>query len=158
MPQTKKQGILFGLLMSYSMTYGMEVYNTAIAHGFDGLQRMSNAVLVQAFFGTLYMGLIVFIISNLWGNAIGAHIANKITDPKVDRPYACRLARQFGTVAIMCPSMSLVATILFNHAYLSYFPGIWIGAIFKNLPIALLWNLFVATPFTHWAFQKLLRK
>ena len=34
MPKTKKQGIIFGLIMSYAMAYGMEVYNTAIKDGF----------------------------------------------------------------------------------------------------------------------------
>ena len=27
MPKTKTQGIIFGLIMSYAMAYGMEVYN-----------------------------------------------------------------------------------------------------------------------------------
>ncbi|WP_329887430.1 hypothetical protein [Pseudoramibacter faecis] len=30
MPKNKKQEILFGLIMSYPMAYGMEVYNVAI--------------------------------------------------------------------------------------------------------------------------------
>ena len=30
MPKTKLQGILFGLMMSVSMAYGMEVYNIAL--------------------------------------------------------------------------------------------------------------------------------
>ena len=34
MPKTKAQGILFGLIMSYSMAIGMEIYNTASALGF----------------------------------------------------------------------------------------------------------------------------
>lgn len=28
MPKTKFQGVVFGLLMSYIMAFGMEVYNT----------------------------------------------------------------------------------------------------------------------------------
>lgn len=31
MPKTKAQGILFGLIMSYSMAIGMGIYNTASA-------------------------------------------------------------------------------------------------------------------------------
>ena len=33
MPSTKTQKIIFGLIMSYAMAYGMEVYNTAIKMG-----------------------------------------------------------------------------------------------------------------------------
>ena len=34
MPKTKAQGIVFGIIMSYAMAFGMEVYNTAINQGF----------------------------------------------------------------------------------------------------------------------------
>lgn len=37
MPKTKFQGIIFGLIMSYTMAYGMEVYNVAIKMGFNVL-------------------------------------------------------------------------------------------------------------------------
>ncbi len=30
MPKTRKQSIIFGIIMSVTMTYGMEVYNAAI--------------------------------------------------------------------------------------------------------------------------------
>ena len=33
MPKTKKQGIIFGIIMSMTMAYGMEVYNVAIKEG-----------------------------------------------------------------------------------------------------------------------------
>ena len=48
MPKTKAQGILFGLIMSYSMAIGMEIYNTASALGFaqqpGGLSNLRSAV------------------------------------------------------------------------------------------------------------------
>lgn len=76
MPKTKAQGILFGLIMSYSMAIGMEIYNTASALGFaqqlGGLSNLRSAVFLPALRETLCMGLIVFIVSNLWGNRIGA--------------------------------------------------------------------------------------
>lgn len=40
MPKTKLQEILFGLMMSVSMAYGMEVYNIALKEG--GLSQMTN--------------------------------------------------------------------------------------------------------------------
>lgn len=33
MPKNKTQGIVFGLIMSYSMAIGMEIYNNAIQQG-----------------------------------------------------------------------------------------------------------------------------
>ena len=34
MPKNKTQGIIFGIIMSYAMAFGMEIYNTAINHGY----------------------------------------------------------------------------------------------------------------------------
>lgn len=33
MPKNKMQGFIFGVIMSYAMAYGMEVYNIAIKEG-----------------------------------------------------------------------------------------------------------------------------
>lgn len=86
MPKTKAQGILFGLIMSYSMAIGMEIYNTASALGFaqqpGGLSNLRSAVFLPALRETLCMGLIVFIVSNLWGNRIGAKIAAARVTPR----------------------------------------------------------------------------
>ena len=54
MPKNKKQGIIFGILMSYSMAYGMEIYNTAIKHGVNlsagGLSNMTYTIFWEACF------------------------------------------------------------------------------------------------------------
>jgi len=163
MPKTKTQGIIFGLIMSYAMAIGMEVYNIAIKMGFalnvGGLSTMTNAVFPAALLEASYMGLFVFLFSNLWGNRFGAAFAKRHTDPKRDNPYYCRLMRQAGTVAVMCPTMSLVASILFNLILakqpISQLPAIWVGTVFKNFPMAFFWNMFAAAPFTHWIFGKL---
>ena len=52
MPKTKTQGVIFGLIMSYAMAIGMEVYNIAIKEGVmlspGGLSNMTNAVFPAA--------------------------------------------------------------------------------------------------------------
>ena len=72
---------------------------------------------------------------------------------------AVGLLRQAGTVAVMCPTMSLVASILFNIILggtpLCQLPAIWVGTFFKNFPMAFFWNMFAAAPFTHWLFKKI---
>lgn len=163
MPRTKGQGIIFGLIMSYAMAIGMEVYNIAIKMGFPlnvgGLSTMTNAVFPAALLEASYMGLFVFLFSNLWGNRLGAAFAAKHTDPDRDNPYFCQLMRQAGTVAVMCPTMSLVASILFNLVLAGQpviqLPAIWVGTVLKNFPMAFFWNMFAAAPFTHWVFGKL---
>ncbi len=163
MPKTKAQGILFGLIMSYSMAIGMEIYNTASAMGFaqqpGGLSNLRSAVFLPALRETLYMGLVVFIVSSLWGNRIGAKIAAAQCDPARDHPTFCRLLRQAGTVAIMCPSMCLIGSILFQllpgRAPAAELPAVWLGTLLKNFPMAFFWNMFAAAPFTRWLFRVL---
>lgn len=163
MPRNKKQGIIFGIIMSYAMAYGMEIYNIAIKQGINltagGFSNMTNLVFWDALKEAAYMGLFVFIFSNLWGNRIGAAFAARHCDPSKDNPYICQLLRQAGTVAIMCPTMSLVASILFNiilaGAPIYQLPVIWVGTFFKNFPMAFFWNMFATAPFTHWIFGKL---
>lgn len=163
MPKTKAQGIIFGLLMSYSMAYGMEVYNIAIKDGFNtlagGFSNMNNGVFLDALIEAAYMGLFVFLFSNLWGNRCGAAFMAKHCNPEKDNPYFCQLMRQAGTIAVMCPTMSMVASILFNiilaHQPLYELPAIWVGTFLKNFPMAFFWNMFAAAPFTRWAFKAL---
>lgn len=160
MPKTKFQGFIFGLIMSYAMACGMEVYNIAFKMGFNtqagGFSNMTPAVFSAAMLEASYMGLFVLLFSNLWGNRLGAAIAARHTDFAKDNPYVCRLMRQAGTVGVMCPTMSLVASILFNiilaGAPARNLPSIWVGTVIKNFPMAFFWNMYAAAPFTHWLF------
>ena len=157
MIKSKKQGVVFGLIMSYAMAIGMEVYNVAIKQG--GLDSMTNSVFPAALKEAAYMGLIVFVFSNLWGNRAGAAFAARVCSIERDNAYFCRLMRQAGTVAVMCPTMSLVASVLFSivlsGAPVTQLPAIWVGTVLKNFPMAFFWNMFAAAPFTNWACGKL---
>ena len=163
MPKTKTQGFILGIIMSYTMAFGMEIYNTAINQGVHlagaGFSAMTNSVFPDALKEMSYMGLFVVLFSNLWGNRIGAAFANRHCNPQKDNPYFCRIMRQAGTVAIMCPTMSLVASILFNVIMagmpITQLPAIWFGTVIKNFPMAFFWNMFAAAPFTHWLFNRL---
>ena len=162
MPKNKIQGIIFGVIMSMTMAYGMEVYNVAIKMGLNtmpgGLSNMTNIVFWDALKEAAYMWIFVFIFSNLWGNRIGHGIADKIIRPKEDNPFFITLMISSCTVFIMCPTMSMIAAILFNlilaGAPVSQLPAIWIGTLLKNFPMALLWNLFGAGPLTRLVFRK----
>lgn len=165
MLKTRFHGIIFGVIMSYAMAIGMEVYNVACKIGFHslagGYSNMTNAVFPAALIEALYMGVFVFLVSNLYGNRFGAAFAAWHVDYEKDNPYFCQLMRQAGTIAVMCPSMSLIASILFNiilaGAPVSQLPAIWVGTVIKNFPMAFFWNIFAAAPFSHWLFGVLFR-
>lgn len=157
MPRTKFQSVIFGLVMSYSMAVGMEVYNVAIKLGVNlrpgGLTNITYAAFGGALREAAYMGALVFIFSNLWGNRLGAAFAARRCDPDKDNSYFCRVMRQAGTVAVMCPTMSLAASILFSVILAggspADLPAVWIGTVLKNFPMAFFWNMYAAAPFTH---------
>ena len=166
MPKTKGQGIVFGIIMSITMAYGMEVYNIAIKMGFNlsngGFSNMTNIVFWEALKEAGYMWLFVFLFSNLFGNKVGAVLSSKMTNAEKDNPFYIMTMRQCCTVLVMCPTMSLVAAILFNvilaKQSIVNLPAIWVGTIIKNFPMALIWNLFFAAPFTRFLFGKLFRQ
>lgn len=163
MPKTKFQGAIFGILMSMTMAYGMEVYNVAIKEGYHalagGLSNMTNKIFLDALVEAAYMWIFVFLFSNLWGNRIGHRLAEKVIRPGEDHPFFVTVMISCCTVLIMCPTMSMVAAILFNiilaHAPVSQLPAIWVGTLIKNFPMALLWNLFAAGPLTRLVFRKI---
>ena len=66
------------------------------------------------------------------------------------------------TVLVMCPTMSMVAAILFNVILagnpVSQLAAIWVGTLIKNFPMALLWNLFAAGPLSRLLFRCLFRR
>ena len=163
--KTKIRGFTFGLIMSYAMAIGMEIYNMALKYGFQaqpgGLSGLSYAAVGEALTETLYMGLLVLLFSNLWGNRAGDAFRRRHCDAGRDNPYFRQLMRQAGTVMVMCPSMSLVASILFSviltGAPLVNLPAIWLGTVLKNFPMAFFWCFFAAAPFTHWLFGLIFR-
>lgn len=159
MPKTKFQGIIFGLIMSITMAYGMEVYNVALKEG--GLSQMTNRVFWNALLEAAYMWIFVFLFSNLWGNRIGHKLAAKICRLE-DGPFLHTILISSCTVLIMCPTMSAVAAVLFSillgGGQWSQLPAYWVGTVLKNFPMALLWNLFAAGPVTRLLFRHLFAK
>ena len=65
MPRTKFQGFIFGLIMSYAMTIGMEVYNVAVKMGVNleagGLSNITGAVFVGAAKEAAFMSVLVLL-------------------------------------------------------------------------------------------------
>ena len=127
MPQTKTQGAVFGLLMSYFMALGMEVAN--VAHK---LGAMSNAVFLPALKETAFMGAIVFVVSMLYGSRAGQHIAHKFVRPGRDNPLLVTLGVSGCTVMVMCPSMSLIATALFTGIDAEFFARSFTSSSWKT--------------------------
>lgn len=152
MPKTKFQGIIFGILMSVTMAYGMELYNVAKKMG-----GMSNEVFLYALLEASYMCIFVFLFSNLFGNKIGRRLAFMHVTPSKDNPFFVTIMISCCTVLVMCPTMSLVATIIFMGIDAQFISN-WYATIIKNFPMALLWQLFFAGPVVRLLFRNIFRR
>ncbi len=154
MPKTKAQKLVYGLFMSVFMTIGMELYNNAVKMGMHllpgGFSNMDWSVVMGAAEELPLMVPVVFVISILYGNRLGQHLAGRLIDPERDSAFWRSCVVIACTTLVMCPSMSLFASALFNvflaDRPLAELPIIWVGTLFKNFPMALLWNLFAASP------------
>jgi hypothetical protein len=153
-PKTKVQGLFYGLFMCVFMSLGMELYNNAVKMGINlqpgGFSGMTWEVVPAALSELWFIIPVVFVLSNSYGNRLGAKLAAGLIDPERDSSFFRSCVVIACTTLVMCPSMSLFASILFNVVLAGRpvvdLPIIWIGTVLKNFPMALLWNLFAASP------------
>ena len=153
-PKTRLQGLLYGLSMCVFMSLGMELYNNALKMGVNlqpgGLSNMTWDVVSAALSELWFIIPVVFVLSNTYGNRLGAKLAVGLIDPERDSSLWRSCVVIACTTLVMCPSMSLFASVFFNVMLagrpLVELPIIWAGTVLKNFPLALLWNLFAASP------------
>lgn len=150
MPQGKKEQVLFGLIMAIVMVYGMIVYNIAIEFG-----GLTSEVFGIALHELIIMVPIALVLEATIVGKQAFKLAHKIVKPN-DREIVKIFAIQIAIVLIMCPIMSLIATVLFAN------PGnqiisIWLQKYVLNLPFALGWQLIICGPFVR-GILKIVRK
>ena len=140
MPKTKFQEVIFTILMVFVMVYAMICYNISLNIG-----GMANHVFLDAFHELVIMGPVAFILDFFLYGSLSKKLAFRIVNPAEDKPIMIILAISSITVCLMCPSLSLVATLLFKN------PGkeviaIWLQTTALNFPMAFFWQIFFAGP------------
>lgn len=149
MPKNKFQEVIFTAIMATVMVYGMIVYNVALNMGF---------VRTETFFIALHelpiMMPIAFILEFFVVSKLAAMLAFKVMRPD-DRPQFITYAISICICCIMCPTMSLIATILFKET--KDF-GTFIQTWAMNFPMALLYQLFYCGPFVRFIFRLIFKE
>lgn len=140
MPKTKFQEVVITIMMVFVMVYAMICYNISLNIG-----GMANHVFLDAFHELVIMGPVAFILDFFLYGSLSKKLAFRIVNPAEDKPIMIILAISSITVCLMCPSMSLVATLLFKN------PGkeviaIWLQTTALNFPMAFFWQIFFAGP------------
>ena len=150
MPKTKFQNVIFTLLMAFAMVYAMICYNIAIHRG-----GMTNQVFMLAFHEVIIMWPVAFVLEMFVVERLAKMLAFRLVSPD-DKPIFILLAISSMIVCLMCPMMSLVATILFQN------PGkeiiaLWFQTTVLNFPMALCWQIFFAGPLVRLIFRTVSR-
>ena len=110
MPKNLFQNVIFTLMMSFLMVYVMICYNISLNIG-----GMSNKVFLMAFGEMKIMWPVAFVLELFVVDKLAHALAFRMVTPN-DRPIVITLAISAMIICIMCPVMSLIATVLFKNA------------------------------------------
>lgn len=146
MPKNKVQDVVFTAMMAAVMVYGMIVYNVALHTG-----GVSGLTFVAALHEMPVMMPIAFILEFFIVGGIARKLAFTVMRPD-DRPQFITYAISVCICCIMCPVMSLIATMLFAE---TRSPGVWIHKWALNFPMAILYQMFYCGPLVRWIFRRI---
>ena len=146
MPKTKFQNVIFTLMMAFVMVYAMICYNISLNKG-----GMSGEVFLLAFHELIIMWPLAFVLEMFVVERLARKLAFRIVTPGQDRPIFITLAISSMIVCLMCPTMSLAATILFKDPGANIIP-IWLETTALNFPMAFFWQIFFAGPLVRTVF------
>ncbi len=149
MPKNKFQDIIFTLIMASVMVYGMVVYNVALNIG-----GVTGQTFLLALHELPIMVPIAFILEFFIVGKIAKMLAFKVMRPD-DRPQFITYAISICICCIMCPIMSLAATILFKDTKTF---GTWVQTWAMNFPMALLYQMFYCGPLVRLIFRTIFRE
>ncbi len=141
--QSLLRRVIFTIVMAAVMVYGMIVYNVALAT--DGV---TGQTFVMALGEMKIMVPIAFILEFFAVEKIATMLAFRVVKP-TDRPVVITYGITIMIICIMCPVMSLAATLLFKERTFAA----WIQTWGMNMPMALCWMLFYCGPFVRLIFR-----
>ena len=128
------------VMMVFAMVYAMVCYNIAIDKG-----GMSNEIFLIAFHEIPIMWPIAIILEMFVFEKLAIKLAFRFVNPEKDNPFFITLGISCMIVCLMCPTMSLIATLLFAHPG-SQVIAVWLQKLALNFPMALCWQVFFAGP------------
>ena len=149
MPETNKERLIFLLMMSAAMTIGMESYNLILMHA-------SGAHLLKAIAIDFPLMMITVMITQRFVAGPAAMRLAQSFLPEKPSPFRRMVTVSTCTVLLMCPLMSLAATLYFKRE-LGYIPSVWLATFLLNLPMAYCWQMLVAGPLVRKSFRACFR-
>lgn len=150
MPKNKFQEIVFTIMMSIAMVVFMEMYNGYFR---DGAITMAGVFIMLK--EMTYIVPIVFVLSYFVGDPLAGKLTMQNVDVKTAPPLFVIYVRAIYTVTIMCPAMSMVATLIFKHPTPTTLIPIWLVTVATNFPCALISQIMFCGPLVRFLFRKM---
>jgi hypothetical protein len=151
MPQTKFEKLVFMFMTVTISVTAFALYNVAISMG-----SMSNRVFLAAIKEIPVEFIFAFSLEAVFVYKAAQKLAFQFVDPKTDRPVLIILAITAMTVSIMCPAMSLIATVVHNGINADIISN-WFQKMVFNFPFAFFTQIFFIGPFVRLIFRAIFR-
>lgn len=152
MPENKFENLIFTIIMAFLMVYAMICYNIAISTG-----GMRDAVFRMALGELRIMWPLATVLEMFVMEKPVMFLTSRVATKEMPFFFVL-LIRCSLTVCLMCPTMSLAATMLFKDFHEAGFIGVWLQTAALNFPMALCWQIFFAGPAGRGIFRVLFRK
>lgn len=160
MPKNKSQKLVFALITVLITVPCFVFYCSSYESGGFNIEVIKNNLIYIPIELVLAYICAVFI-----GSPLATKFALKAVDPKKSSPIIVQTAIICATASIMCPIMSLLATILYegivavgihgaplNNFLINFIPY-WLQKVVLNFPFALLSQLFFVQPLVRTIFK-----
>lgn len=149
MPKTKFEDAIYTIIMATIMVYGIIVYNVALNTG-----GVSGQTFLLATHEMIIMVPVAFVLEFFIVGKIAQKLAFTVMKP-TDRPQFITYAISICICCIMCPLMSLVATILFKDTKTF---ATWVQTWAMNFPMAICYQMFYCGPLVRLIFRAIFRE
>lgn len=115
---------------------------------------MTNQVFLEAFHELVIMGPIAFILDFFIIGHLAKKKAFQIVNLENDNPFHLVIVISVVSIILMCPCMSLAATLLFQNAG-NQIVAVWLQTTVMNFPMAFFLQLCFAGPIVRFGFGKI---
>ena len=176
MPQTKAQRALLALLTVVITVHAYVFYSLYVVNGgalmtanqassvLEAIARQGGVMLCGRMAPIWAVVLTEFILAYALeltvGSPLSFRLASRCFDPRTTHPVLFETAIISATVGIMCPAMSLIASVLYYPYYLGFHPitlvANWLKLMCFNFPFAWFTQVFMIQPLVRTLFRTLM--
>lgn len=178
MPRNQFQRMIFALITVVITVHAYVFYSLYVVNGetlmaltgegsvLSAIRAQGDVLMFGHFLPIWAVILIEFVLAytleTVMGSPCSFRLACRVFDPKTTHPVLFETAVICATVGLMCPSMSLLAAILyypyFQDLHLLTLLANWLKLVCFNFPFAFFTQLFFIQPFVRTLFKALFHK